>query len=187
MTSYQIKVFTQKLLILLSRLGGQRMSTVYFFTLDRMTVTDIEVTFSPNHCLKYSKPGKTLDSFHYRAYHSKKLCVVDCLKANLKRRSTKVQTDTKALFKTCGKPFKAAAIDSMRRWVKYHFIETSILKEYTRQTCGSADTSKASQLNGIAKILKQGCWKNAKAFFNFCKKNIVYYVSEDIDFMSILT
>ena len=66
------------------------MNTVYFFTVDRMTVTDIGVTFSPNHVLKHSKPGKKLNSFHYRAYHNKTLCAVDCLKEYLKRRSTKV-------------------------------------------------------------------------------------------------
>ena len=64
------------------------------------------------------------------------------------------------------KPFRAAAIDSMRRWVKDLFIETSILKWYTH-TLGS-------QLNvDFAEILKQGCWKNAKTFFNFHKKDIV--------------
>ena len=45
-------------------------------------------------------------------------CVVDCLKEYLKRRSTKVQTYTKALFITYGKSFRAAAINSMRMWVK---------------------------------------------------------------------
>ena len=68
-------------------------------------------------------------------------------KEYLRRRSTKVQTDTKALFITYGKPFRAAAIDSMRRWVKDLFIETSILKEYTTEICRSAATSKASQLD----------------------------------------
>ena len=91
-----------------------------------MTVTDIEVTFSPNHVLKHSKPGKKLDSFYYRVYHNKILCVIDCLKEYLKRRNTKVQTDIKALFITYGKPFSAVAIDLMRRWVKELFIETSI-------------------------------------------------------------
>ena len=38
--------YTQKLLILLLKLGDQRMNTVYFFTVDRMTVTDIELTIS---------------------------------------------------------------------------------------------------------------------------------------------
>ena len=158
------KCLTQNVFLFLL-LGGQRMNTVYFFTVDRMTVADIGVTFSPNNVLKHSKPGKELDSCHYRAYHDKKLYVVDCLKSYLKRRSTKVQTDTKALFITYGKPFRAAAIDSMRRWVKDLFIETSILKEYTPHTCRSAATSKVSQLNvDIAEILKQGCWKNANKF-----------------------
>ena len=149
------------------------MNTVYFFTEDRMTVTDIGVTFSPTHVLKHLKPGKKLGSFHYRAYHNKRLCVVDCLNEYLKRRSTKVQTDTKALFITYGKLFRAAAINSMKRWEKDLFIETSILKEYTTHTCISAATSKASQLNvDIAEILKQGCWKNAKTFFNFYKKDM---------------
>ena len=129
-----------------------------------------------------------MDSFDYRAYHNRTLCVVDCLTEYLKRRSTKVQSDTKALFITYGNPFRAAAIDSMRRWVKDLFIETSILKEYTPHICKSAATGKASQLNvDIAKILKQGCWTNAKTFFNFYKKDIVYYAPEDVDFMSILT
>ena len=118
---------------------------------------------------------------------NKKLCVVDCLKEYLKRRSTKVQTDTKALFITNDKPFRAAAIDSMRRWVKDLFIETSILKKYTPPTCRSAATSKASQLNvDIAETLKQGCWKNAKTFFNYYKKDIAYYAPEDVDLMNIL-
>ena len=30
------------------------MNTVYFFTVDRMTVADIGVTFSPNNVLKHS-------------------------------------------------------------------------------------------------------------------------------------
>ena len=61
-------------------------------------------------------------------------------------------------------------------------------KEYTLHICRSAATSKASQLNvDIAEILKEDCWKNAKTFFNFYKKDIVYYAPEDVDFMSIFT
>ena len=46
---------------------------------------------------------------------STKSCVVDCSKEYLKHYSTKVQTYTKALFITYGKPSRAATIDSMRR------------------------------------------------------------------------
>ena len=74
------KNLSQKRLILLLLLGGQRMNTVYFFAVGRMTVTDKRVTFSHNHVLKHSKPVKKLDSFQYSAYHNKKLRVVDCIK-----------------------------------------------------------------------------------------------------------
>ena len=68
-----------------------------------------------------------------------------------------MQTDTKAILITYNKPFRLAAIDSMRRWVIEFFIETSILKEYT-YSCRSAATGKASYFNvGIVKILKQVC------------------------------
>ena len=80
-----------------------------------MTVTDIAVTFSANHVVKHSKPGKKLDSFHCMACHNKKLCVADCLNEYWKRRSTKEQTDTKALFITYAKLSRAATIDSKRR------------------------------------------------------------------------
>ena len=104
--------------------------------------------------LHIQKPGKKLDSFHYRAYRNKNLCVVDCLKKHLKYRNSKVQTDTKALFITYGKPFRAAAIDSRKRWMKFLFIETPILKECTPHTCRSVATSNACQLNvDIAEIL----------------------------------
>lgn len=36
------------------------MNTIYFLSVDRMTVTHIGVTFSLNHLLKYLKPGEKL-------------------------------------------------------------------------------------------------------------------------------
>ena len=116
------KGLTQKLLILLLLVGDQRMNAAYFSRVDRIIIIDIEVKFSPNDVFKHSKPGKKLDSFHYRAYQNKRLCAVDCLKKYLKYRSTKVQTDIKGLFIIYEKPFRAAAIDSTRRWVKDLFI-----------------------------------------------------------------
>ena len=115
-----------------------------------------------------------------------KLCVVDCLKEYLKRCNAKVQADTKTLFITQRKPFGAAAIDSMRRWVKQIYIEKSLLKEYIPHTTNST----ASQLNvDLAEIVKQGSWKNAKKLFNFYKKDIIYYAPEDVDLQnkSVLT
>ena len=149
-----------------------------------MTLTDIGVTFLLNHVLKHSKPGKHLADFHLRAFHNKHLCIVDCLKKYVKRRNTKLQTDNKAILITYVKPFTSAAIDSMRRWVKELFIETSILKN-TRHTPVDQLLPANKSIFGnvdIAENLKQGCWKNAKTFLNFCKKDNVYYAPENVNF-----
>ena len=116
MTSYQIKALQKKVLKLLLHFGDQRMNTVYFSTAERMTVTDIGVTFSVNHVFKHLKPGKKLNNFHYRAYHNKKFMFVDCLKEYLQCCNTKVKADS--FIYNYGKPFTAAAIDAMRRCVK---------------------------------------------------------------------
>ena len=78
-----------KLLILFLLLGGQRMNTAYFFTLGRVTVTDIGVTFSSNHVLKHPLLGLS---------QRKVMCYCRLFKKNLKYRNTKVQADAKAIF-----------------------------------------------------------------------------------------
>ena len=135
MTNHQDNIRTRKLLILLLLLVGQIKNAVYLLTVGRMTVTEKGVTFSPNQVFKYSKVGRKLDSFHYRGYHDKKKCVVDCLKKYSKYCNTKVQTDTKPLLIAYSKPFRTLLINPMRSWVKDFFKVTSILKEYTLQSC----------------------------------------------------
>ena len=75
-----------------------------------MTVTDIGVTFSPHHFLNIQNQERSWTVFTI-GHITTKGYVVDCLKEYLKRRNTKVQTDTKALFLTYGKLFRASAIN----------------------------------------------------------------------------
>ena len=80
------KHLSQKLLILLLLLGGQRLSSVFHFTIDRMIISSTSVTFSQEHVLNHSKPGRKLDIFKYRAYSDPNLCVLECLKEYINRR-----------------------------------------------------------------------------------------------------
>ena len=80
------KHLSQKLLILLLLLGGQRLNSVFHFTIDRMIISSTSVTFSQEHVLNHSKPGRKLDIFKYRAYSDPNLCVLECLKENINRR-----------------------------------------------------------------------------------------------------
>ena len=58
------KHLSQKLQILLLLLGEQRLNSLFHFTIDRMIISSTCVTFSPDHVLKYSKPGHRLDGLN---------------------------------------------------------------------------------------------------------------------------
>ena len=73
-------MLSQKLLLLLLILGGQRMNTIHHFAVDNLNLTDMSATFSSAHVLKHSKAGRKQDVFIYRSHPHKELCVIDCLK-----------------------------------------------------------------------------------------------------------
>ena len=77
------KILSQKLLILLLLLGGQRMNTVFNSEVDNMFINTKCTIFSPNKVLKHSKAGRKLDQFTYRSFPQKELCTVDSLKEYL--------------------------------------------------------------------------------------------------------
>ena len=56
------KILSQKLLILLLWLGGQRMN-VFNFEVDNMFINNRMYNILPNKVLKHSKPGTKLDEF----------------------------------------------------------------------------------------------------------------------------
>ena len=109
------KILSQKLLILLLLLGGQRMNTVFNFEVDNMFINTECAIFSPNKVLKHSKQGRKLDQFTYRSFPQKELCVVDTLQEYLTRRKLRVDCNIKKLFVTLKAPYHEACIDTLRR------------------------------------------------------------------------
>ena len=123
--------------------------------------------------LNIQNQERILESFQYRAYHNKTLCAVDCLKEYLKCHNTKVQTDTKGLFVRYGNLLgQQQSLQWEHRWKSIQ----SILKEYTPHTY-THQISCYQQSKSIecrhCRVLKQGCWKNAKIICNFYKKDII--------------
>ena len=80
------KILSQKLLIVLLLLDGQRMNTVFNFKVDNMFINMECTIFSPNKVLKHSKPGRKLDQFTYRSFPQKELCVVHNLQECITQR-----------------------------------------------------------------------------------------------------
>ena len=179
------KHLSQKLLILLLLLGGQRLNTVFNFAIDRMIISSTSVTFSPEVVLKHSKPGRKFDIFEYRAYSDPKLCVLECVKESIHRRNDRVDKEQKRLFIIYRKPYRTASIDTLRRWIKETFAETNLIENFTPRSCRSASTAKAFNMNlDILDILSKACWSNAKTFLQHYKKEIVSY--EEVDFNKIM-
>ena len=118
------KHLSQKLLSLLLILGCQRMNTIYYFTVDQMTINKTGASFFPSHVLKHSKPGKKLGSFHYRAYpYDNKLCVIECLEEYIKRRQGRVNSETVHLFITLDKPYKMRLSTHWEDGQKTYFVK----------------------------------------------------------------
>ena len=152
------KILSQKLLILLLLLGGQRMNTVFNFEVDNMFINTECAIFSPNKVLKHSKPGRKLDQFTYRSFPQKELCVVDTLQEYLTQRKLRVDYNIKKLFITLKAPYHEASIDTLRRWIYDLFSGSQLLKKFLLHSCRAAVTSKAKKLNdNMEDNLKQGC------------------------------
>ena len=62
-----------------------------------MIISSTSVTFSPEHVLKHSKPGRKLVVFEYRVYSDLKLCVLECVKEYIYRRNDRVDKEQKRL------------------------------------------------------------------------------------------
>ena len=179
------KHLSHKLLILLLLLGGQRLNSVFHFTIDRIIISNTSVTFSPKVVLKQSKPGPKLDIFEYRAYSDTKLCVLECVKEYIHRRNDRVNKEQKRLFITYRKPYRTASIDILCRWIKETFAETNLIENLAPRSCRSASTTKAFNMNlDILDIVRKACWSNAKTFLQHYKKEIVSY--EGVDFNKIV-
>lgn len=182
------KLLSQKLLILLLLLGGQRMNTILSFDIDNMFINTECATFIPSTVLKHSTQGRKLDQFTYRTFPQKELCVVECLNEYLARRALRVDSKVvKGLFITLKAPYHVASEDTLRRWIYDLFSGSQLLKNFTPHSCRAAATSKASKLNiNVEEILKQGCWRNMKTFKKHYDKEIIYYAKENVEFMKII-
>ena len=176
------KCLFQKLSILLLLLGAQSVNTIFCFHVDEMTINDISITFAPSHVLKHSSKSNKLNVFTYRSYpQDVRLCVVDCLKVYLDRRKPKVPENEKNLFITHKKPYKAATIDTLRRWVK-NALEEAGIYNFSAHSCRSASTSKAKNLNiDLEEIMKRACWKNESTFKKHYDKEIIEYNDESFN------
>ena len=108
----------RKLTILLLLLSGQRGQVLHVLDIRNMSLTSSRVSFQIVDLLKTSRPGHHFSQLNFKAYApDKRLCVITTLHAYLQRTSD-IRGDITNLLVTTRKPFKAASLDTIRRWTR---------------------------------------------------------------------
>ena len=122
-----------------SLLGAQLLNSLFHFTIDIVIISSTSVTFSPQHILKPSKPGRKLDIFEYQVYSDPKRRVLECVKEYIHRRNDRADR----VILTYRKLYHAASLDTLRRWIKETFAEINLIGNFTSRSFTSALVTKA--------------------------------------------
>ena len=65
-------LITQKLIVLLLMPEAHRLSTIFMFAIDNVTLNDMSVNFLLNKLLKHTKKDRSRGKFEYRAFKDEK-------------------------------------------------------------------------------------------------------------------
>ena len=170
------KMMSLKIVMLLTLLSMQRISTIQHLHLSDLHLTTDVAIFSISALLKHTKPGRKNEPIVFNMYpHDRELCHVTLLRKYLTIRDNLV-TNVNQLIITHGKPHKAASKDTMARWIKETMmlasVATSIFKPHS---CRAVSSSQAS-LSGVPlmDILHNAQWKSTTVFFKHYHRFIDY-------------
>ena len=170
-----MKLLSEKIVMLLLLLGGERINSLMTFSVESMQITTNECPFIPCKLLKHSRPGYVHRPVTYKNYPQNiKLCPVRLITEYIKRRNNLLQGDTSinSLFITYRKPIRATHRDTIARWTKNIMNESGVdTKFFKPHSCRSASAAKKAGVT-IDNVLKQGNWTNASTFYKYYFKEI---------------
>lgn len=166
---------SKKLVTLILLASAQRGQIIPALTLDNMKITDNGFQFFLNNKdLKQGRPGYKPEILNFERFHVKKVCIARYLQEYLGKTSD-LRGNTREIFITSKKPFKAISRDTVSRWVKSVMREAGLdVQVFKPGSTRAAASSKAMQ-DGVPldEILARGGWSNASTFRKFYLKDIV--------------
>ena len=170
-----LKVLTQKTVLLLLLVSGQRPQIVKALRTDHMEVRATKFVFSITAGdVKQGRPGYSVPQIILKGYPAdRRLCIYTYLTQYLKR-TLLIRGKEKSLFITIKKPFKCPETPTVARWVKDILQLAGVdMKKFTPSSVRSASTSKA-QLQGVTLdfIMKNAGWSRETTFTRFYQKPI---------------
>ena len=170
--SLSLLKLSEKLVILLLLLSGQRGQTIHLLKISDVHIDDDSVTLFFS---SLTTPKRHLDPLVLEKYKvDEKLCVVASMKTYLERTSgLRDSSDDKLLISTVP-PHKGVTKSTVSRWIKSIMTQSGIDTNYFRpHSCRAASTSKARNAGKkIGAILKAAGWSTAKTFKQFYSRVI---------------
>jgi integrase len=170
------ELLTKKLAMLILLTTGQRPQTLVALRLKDMIVNDNVAEFVLRQGdVKQGRPGYRPPRVTLRKYpKDEKLCVLTHLNIYVKR-TRYYRGDIDQLLLTHKKPYKAATLNSISRWLKELMKAAGInIKDFGPGSARSAATTKAeSQGAPIDLILKTAGWTQQSTFARFYKKDLL--------------
>ena len=168
-----LKDLSEKVVILLCLLSGQRNQTVKVLDIKDMLLEKGKCTFFMKRPVKTTKPGFHQSSIVFLEYPSnRKICIVTTITHYLEM--TKDLRTTDQLILSYKKPHKAVTTSTISRWCKVVLEKAGIdIEKYLSHSTRSASASKA-KIKGLSlsKINKAAGWKETSTFRRFHDKPI---------------
>ena len=142
-----LKDITQRTVMLVALLSGQRCQTVHALTISGMKITNDTVHFEIAKLLKTSKRGKHQGHLELKSYPiDQRLCVVTCLRQYVKL-TEPIRAGHDPLWLSYSKPFKPVNRDTVSRWIKNILEKAGVnTKVFSAHSTRAAATS-AAHLN----------------------------------------
>lgn len=169
-----IKRLTQKLLMLILLILGQRGQTAHALCISGLQMTQSAAFFTIDTVLKTTRPGAHMSQIMLKRFpEDENLCVVGTLQEYLQRTEV-YRAGEDGLFLTCKKPYKRASRDSMRRWTKETLSAAGIdMTKHKPHSTRAASVSKAKAGKlPLASILSAAGWTQESTFSRFYEKEV---------------
>ena len=168
-----LKILSEKLIMLMALLSGQRGQTLHTIKLSEVKITEQQVIIQIRSLLKTSKPTNHIGLITIPAFPTeRRLCIVTVLRAYIVR--TQSIRKGEKLFISTILPHHEVSRDTISRWLRHVLqqagVDTSIFKPHSTRM---ASTSKAVGLHvPISTIIRTAGWKTDCTFRKFYKTPI---------------
>ena len=173
--SLSLLELSQKLVMLLALLSGQRGQTLHLLDIRNVYITDDSVKILIGDLLKTSKPNKHLGELNFASFpHNDSLCIVNILRIYMAKTQS-LRGDNTGLFITTQLPYRRVSRDTISRWTRTVLKNAGIDIQMFKPHSTRAASVSAAKLRDVSlnTILKTVGWNQECTFRKFYNKPVV--------------